>query len=296
MDGIVRDAIPEELWNLVENRNIVVWNREWTTLGRLGKEHLHAAFFKVLEFLLGVDAGVLNNRYWMEWRRRIWIWSVMGISFMAALVGVMAHDVVNQTHRVKFEKKVFPLSIDYSYMEAFAVPLFSMETNKHNIVIAAMPKDYSELGNKPGAKKDAISRDLAELGWTYERRQYTKPNWSRPLETAVTMPGGCEIAGTNVFVDVVSQLSAVKKVLDYLTEDNPFHSADDREELAQYYIEEFKTALVELLKNNASLDGCSWDFKFVTDKRELESALVSILSGFTPDTNESHRFITQDPH
>ena len=276
LDGVGDDAVPAELHEIVKERNIVLWNRGWESQGRLGKAHIHSAFFKVLEFLLGVEAGVLNNRYWIAWRRRIVLAACVWTAVMLSLVGVLTHDVINQIHRVKFEKQVFPLSIDYSYMEAFAAPLVGFETNKHNIIIAAMPKNYEELGNKPGVKKNAIQRDLVELGWTYEKRQYSKPNWSRPLETAVAMPKEGVIEGTNVFVDVVSQLSAVKKVLDYLTKDNPFYSIDEQESLTQYYVNEFKTKLVELMEKNEAIKGCSWEFKFVTDKDELKTVLDSI--------------------
>lgn len=276
LDGVGDDAVPAELHEIVKERNIVLWNRGWESQGRLGKAHIHSAFFKVLEFLLGVEAGVLNNRYWIAWRRRIVLAACVWTAVMLSLVGVLTHDVINQIHRVKFEKQVFPLSIDYSYMEAFAAPLVGFETNKHNIIIAAMPKNYEELGNKPGKKKDEIQQDLAGLGWTYEKRQYSKPNWSRPLETAVAMPKEGVIEGTNVFVDVVSQLSAVKKVLDYLTKDNPFYSIDEQESLTQYYVNEFKTKLVELMEKNEAIKGCSWEFKFVTDKDELKTVLDSI--------------------
>lgn len=276
LDGVGDDAVPAELHEIVKDRNIVLWNRGWESQGRLGKAHIHSAFFKVLEFLLGVEAGVLNNRYWIAWRRRIIQAACIWTAVMISLVGVLTHDVINQIHRVKFEKQVFPLSIDYSYMEAFAAPLVGFETNKHNIIIAAMPKNYEELGNKPGVKKNAIQRDLVELGWIYEKRQYSKPNWSRPLETAVAMPKEGAIEGTNVFVDVVSQLSAVKKVLDYLTKDNPFYSIDEQESLTQYYVNEFKTKLVELMEKNETIKGCSWEFKFVTDKDELKTVLDSI--------------------
>lgn len=276
LDGIGDDAIPAELRGIVKERNIVLWDRKWPLQGRLGKAHLHSAYFKVLEFLLGVDAGVLNNRYWIAWRRRIVRAVCFGLAFMLVLVAALTHDIVNQVHRVKFEKKVFPLSIDYSYMEAFAAPLIGLNRDAHTVIIAAMPKNYEELGNKPWQKKEAIKRDLEALGWTCENRQYAIEKWTRPLVTDIVKPGGRDIPGTNVYVDVVSQLSAIKKVLDYLTEDNPFHSVDEREELSHDYVEEFKAKLVELLQKNDAVKGCSWEIKFVTDKDELEAALESI--------------------
>ena len=276
LDGVGDDAVPEELREIVKKRNIVLWDREWVSHGRLGNAHLHSAFFKVLEFLLGVDAGVLNNRYWIAWRRRIVRAVCFGLAVMLALVAALTHDIINQVHRVKFEKKVFPLSIDYSYMEAFAAPLIGYEKGKHTVIIAAMPKNYEELGNKPWQKKEAIKRDLEALGWTCENRKYAIEKWARPLVTDVVKPGGRDIPGTNVYVDVVSQLSAIKKVLDYLTEDNPFHSIDEREELSHYYVEEFKSKLVELLQKNDTIKGCSWEIKFVTDKEELRKALDDI--------------------
>lgn len=276
LDGIGDDAIPAELRGIVKDRNIVLWDRKWPSQGRLGKAHLHSAYFKVLEFLLGVDAGVLNNRYWIAWRRRIVRAVFFGLVFMLALVAALTHDIVNQVHRVKFEKKVFPLSIDYSYMEAFAAPLIGLNRDTHTVIIAAMPKNYGELGNKPWQKKEAIKRDLEALGWTCENRKYSIEKWTRPLVTDIVKPGGRDIPGTNVYVDVVSQLSAIKKVLDYLTEDNPFHSVDEREKLSHDYVEEFKAKLVELLQVNDAVKGCSWEIKYVTDKDELEAALGSI--------------------
>ena len=275
LDGIGEDSIPTELRGVIKERNIVLWDRSWQSQGRLGKAKIHSAYFKVLEFLLGVDAGVLSNRYWIAWRRRIVRVACVVTTVLLALVAALTHDVINQIHRVKFDKKVFPLSIDYSYMEAFAAPLITY-TNVHCIVIAAMPKNYAELGNKPYQKKLAIKKDLESLGWTCENRKYAIEKWTRPLETDVIKPNGRDIVGTNVYVDVVSQLSAIKKVLDYLTEDNPFHSVGEREELAQYYVDEFKAKLIELLNENKSIGEHTWEFKFVTDKEELKAALDNI--------------------
>ena len=42
------------------------------------------------------------------------------------------------------------------YMEAFAAPLIGYDKGKHTVIIAAMPKNYEELGNKPWQKNDAI--------------------------------------------------------------------------------------------------------------------------------------------
>ena len=106
------------------------------------------------------------------------------------------------------------------------------------------------------------------------------PKWQRPLVTAMIRPSSKDILGMNVYVDVVSQLSAIKKVLDYLTaENNPFHSADEKEELAHYYVEEFEEELIELLNENPAISDCSWKFKFVTDKDELKKAIDDISTG-----------------
>lgn len=290
LDGVGSDAIPAELQGIVKERNIVLWDREWPTQGRLGKAHLHSAFFKVLEFLLGVDAGVLNNRYWITWRRRMLVVASVIACTLVTMIGVLAYGVMNQVHRVKFEKQVFPLSIDYSYMEAFVKPLiqFANAEHKHCILVAAMPKNYAETGNRPWNKLTAVKRDLDALGWTcndktYERPQsknYGKHKNSRPLKTLEIRPNGVSIVNTNIFVDVVSQLSAVRKVLDYLTEDNPFHSMDDVESLAKEYIGEFEQKLIELLndesKEGRELFGSSWEVRFVKDRDELKAALDSI--------------------
>ncbi len=280
LDGVGDDAVPEELREIVKKRNIVLWDRGWPSQGRLGKAHLHSAFFKVLEFLLGVDAGVLNNRYWITWRRKIVRAVCVGAAVMLALVAALTHDVINQIHRVKFEKQVFPLSIDYSYMEAFAAPLIAQNRGTNCIIIAAMPKDFKELENKPWQKKEAIKRDLESLGWEWEDKELQIPNWQRPLVTAMIRPSGRDILEMNVYVDVVSQLSAIKKVLDYLTaENNPFHSADEKEELAHYYVEKFEEELIKLLNENPAISDCSWKFKFVTDKDELKKAIDDISTG-----------------
>lgn len=280
LDGVEDCAIPVELREVVKCRNIVLWDRKWALQGRTGKAHLHSAFFKVLEFLLGVDAGVLNNRYWITWRRKIVRAVCVGAAVMLALVAALTHDVINQIHRVKFEKQVFPLSIDYSYMEAFAAPLIAQNRGTNCIIIAAMPKDFKELENKPWQKKEAIKRDLESLGWEWEDKEMQIPNWQRPLVTAMIRPSGRDILEMNVYVDVVSQLSAIKKVLDYLTaENNPFHSADEKEVLAHYYVEKFEEELIKLLNENPAISDCSWKFKFVTDKDELKKAIDDISTG-----------------
>lgn len=296
LDGVGEDAIPVALRNVVKERNIVLWDREWPSQGRLGKAHLHSAYFKVLEFLLGVDAGVLNNRYWITWRRRIIRAVCIGASVLLALVAALTHDVrsqmqrveeqekrvIEQTHRVKFERQVFPLSIDYSYMKAFAAPLIAGNRGTNCVIIIAMPKNCRELENEPAVKKAAILDDAKELGWQSVGYKCDAPGRGRPVYSTMIRPNGKDLSGVNVYVDTISQLSAMKMVLDYLTTDNPFHSIDEKETLLHRYLEEFKSTLNDLLGKNMAIDGCLWKLEFVKDKDELKKVLESIAKPLAP--------------
>lgn len=281
LDGIGEDSIPTELRGVIKERNIVLWDRSWQSQGRLGKAKLHSAYFKVLEFLLGVDAGVLSNRYWIAWKRRIVRVSCVVTAVLLALVAALTHGVINQIHRVKFESKVFPLAIDYSYMEAFAAPLIAANRGTNCVIIIAMPKNCLELENQPADKKKAILHDAQELGWVRSGHEFNVPGRARPIYSDMIKPDRRDIPGTNVYVDVISQLSAMKKVLDYLTNDNPFHSLNEKEKLLLRYKDEFEEKLKELLRANSLIKGCSWDVKFVTDKDELKTALDSVLKQST---------------
>ena len=283
LDGVGDDAIPAELHEVVQSRNIVLWDREWPSQGRLGKARLNSAFFKVLEFLLGVDAGVLNNRYWITWRRRIVRAVCAGAAILLAIVAALTHGVINQiqrvkeeTERVKFEKEVFPLSIDYSYMKAFAAPLIAGNRGTNCVIIIAMPKNCQELGNEPVVKKKAILGDAKELGWECLPYKCNAVGRGRPVYSDEIRLGGNSIPGTNVYVDTISQLSAMEKVIDYLTSDNPFHSPDEKEELLKEYKENFQKTLNTLLKGNDLIKGCLWRLEFVTDKDELKAVLDRI--------------------
>ena len=182
----------------------------------------------------------------------------------------------HQRERVRFEKKVFPLSIDYSYVQAFAAPLFNCRTNAECVLIAAMPRNYAELAHKPAQKMEAVARDLAELGWQIEPRKYPVPN-RRPLVTYELLHQGKPVPGKEIYLDVVSQLSAVRKVLDHLTSDSQFHPPESREELTRAYIAEFEALLPQLLAEEVGPRGTN--VFYVADKNDLAKVLMRVCGG-----------------
>lgn len=276
LDGVAEDAVPDELQKVVASRNIVLLERDWLT-DRIRRAQLQNAYFHVVEFLLKIDANVLNNRYWQIFEKRLYAGIMVGLGVAVVLVGMLAfglhHAKVAEAHqreRVRFEKKVFPLSIDYSYVQAFAAPLFNCRTNAECVLIAAMPRNYAELAHKPAQKMETVAHDLDELGWQIVPRKYPVPN-RRPLVTYELLRHGKPIPGKEIYLDVVSQLSAVRKVLDHLTSDSQFHPPESREELTRAYIAEFEALLPQLLVEEVGPRGTN--VFYVVDKAELKAVL-----------------------
>ena len=125
LDGF--ESVPEELADVVKSRNVVVWERRSHGYGSRASQNENIVRFKVIGFLLHVKSEILNNRYWEEWSRAV---SRIGLAVFSGLVVLVAalyyglmksqEAVRQQVERVKFEKQVFPRSIDFSYMTAFA--------------------------------------------------------------------------------------------------------------------------------------------------------------------------------
>lgn len=287
LDGIGDSSVPAEVQPLVKSRNIPFWSREWRLRRREDKAGERAAFFKLLEFLLGVKSDVLNNRYWMEWRRKLLVTLGLSSVVLLGLIALLVYGIINrqkavqqERERTLFERDVFPKSVDFAYMAAFARPLIRDCTNRDCIVVAAMPKDYNELTNTPTARVTAILRDAKSFGWVYSPTNIPCKEKKWGIGTVELTPTEWKLSGASVYMDPANILSSVREVVDHLTTHSPYYSADDRERLASDYIDKFETCLVDLLSDEPSLRGRKWKYYFVSTRQELENALTEIRARY----------------
>ena len=292
LDGF--ESVPEELADVVRSRNVVVWERRSHGYGSRATQDENIVRFKVIGFLLHVKSDILNNRYWEEWSRAA---SRIGLAVFSGLVVLVAalyyglmksqEAVRQQVERVKFEKKVFPRSIDFSYMTAFAKPLIRSCTDDVCVVIAAMPANYAELANNPKARESSILADAALLGWTNCTRRIRVPEKERGIGVIELYRTAGPIRGVRVHLDTVNQLSAVREVVNYLTSDSLYYSQDQKEALTAEYVAEFEKCLVAFLSADSELANRRWKFYFVESRGSLEKALREIESRVSEEGEES---------
>lgn len=285
LDGF--DAIPEELSGIVKSRNVVVWDRANCERSGHRIQDENTVRFKVIGFMLQVKPEVLNDRYWVEWKRRA---LRVGLVVFAGLVSLIAllfyglaksHEALRQqAERTRFEKQVFPRSIDFSYMTAFAKPLIRSCTNDTCVVIAAMPANYSELANDPKKREMDILADAASLGWTNCTKRIYVPEKKRGIGVIELYNEKALARGARIYLDTVNQMSSVREVVSYLTTDSPYYTKDQRELLTQEYVKEFEKCLEEFLADDDELSNRVWEFHFVVDKQSLEKALDDVLLRF----------------
>lgn len=267
-------CVPDALRKIIETRNIVLLDEK-----SRDRSSFRQKMFKVIEFLLNVPANQIHDRYfeWMKKKLEIAIGVAGGV--VLVVFSLLVYGIRQERARTVFEQKVFPMSIDYSYIKAFLGPLMASCTNSECVVILAMPKNYDELSNLARQKKAAVSNDAANVGWILRDTKVRIPTFRGPrdLNTSFLTRVGKPFAKETVFVDMVSQLSSVKAVVDYLTTNSHYHKLSDREKLTERYLVEFKNTLLELLQKEPLLKGDPAErIKFVTDARDLEQVLNEI--------------------
>lgn len=295
LDGVLSDAIPVELHDVVAKRNIVIWDRRWTTVNRRRKNEMRMAIFKIVEFLLKIEFDRLYNRYWMAFWKKL----RLGLGIAAAVAIIIITSLCVAVHqaaerekemsaRINFEKHVFPLSIDFSYVKAFAAPLIHATTDNECVLVLTMPKNFEELGHSGKEKLNAVTADLNSLGWKIEPVSLNSPLRPRPLTTYELFSPNGPIPGKRIYLDVVTQLSAVKSVVDYLTHDNQYysHDAETLEKLTREYGLEFREHLETILTNEFTnvkdpANFRKWRVEYVTEKGDLQEALNRITSDVT---------------
>lgn len=183
LDGCATANIPEPLQKILAYRNIPLWERT--------KKSNHAAnetaLFKIVEFLLKVDAHLLNNRYTIARRKRMFNISaalITGLSLISALLmyGIdqsmqaaresqqrakaekIAADEAKE--RAMFEKEVFPYSLVYSYCESyckyFLFKLSSISQGKVKAVCMPPLSHDASQEERNAALKDAYLLNPAE--------------------------------------------------------------------------------------------------------------------------------------
>lgn len=285
LDGTEDACIPSELHPIRDTRNIVLWN----PLKKLSRSSENKSnIFKIIEFLLGIDAMRLNNRYQAaENRKKKIIFSlitcVLLILAMLALYAAKQNYIAtvkereraqSESARADFEKKVFPYSLVYSYKENFLKPLLEDGNGKKTIIVIVMPQNYSELSNSPVKRKSAMAKDAFVYGWKLKPKSIVVPGWNRALVTEELIWGNIEINNIRLYADMATTTKSIKAVVDYLITDSPYYSEKQREELTAQYIAEFQNCVLELFKNEIQKGILT--IYFVMDKESLKIALKNI--------------------
>lgn len=285
LEGTDDDSIPSELHSIRNLRNIVLWN----PLKRLSRSSENKSnIFKVIEFLLGIDAMRLHNRYQVaENRKKKLIFALT--TCVLLIITVLSLYAVKQSHmatvkereraksesaRANFEKKVFPYSLVYSYKENFLKPLLDNGKGKKTIIVIAMPQNYSELSNSAFKRKTAMAKDAINYGWNLKPKSIAIPGWIRPLETDELIFNNIESKKICLYADMATTTKSIKAVVDYLIKDSPYYSPSQRDALTAQYINEFQICVLELFRKE--IQRGVLEIYFVKEKESLRIALMSI--------------------
>ncbi len=288
---------------IFKRRNIVLLD----TKASLSSMENRGMMFHVAEFLLKVDAIILNNRYEKERRatkrRRLTllVLVLVIISVLSVCLTIQSLHAVQRSEELRikaeelreraeehteFEKNLFPSSIVFGYAKNFLVPLIKATTGSDSkpekcIMVIAMPQDYSELPNRPQAKKEHFIADASSLGW--EHKGVSVPVPGRSPITIVEIFPKQSIAGVRVYADMASTVTAIKHVVDYLTTEgnSKFHAntMEEKEKLTLHYLSEFKKVLMEVLSDKKELGSPvekNYEIHFVGNHEELKSVLDGI--------------------
>ncbi len=287
LNGVEAGSIPEEVMPIVARRNIVLLD----SAASMKSFENRGMLFHVAEFLLKVDAILLNNRYEKERRaakRKQLTLAMIVLTLISILSTCLAIECYYATIRARehtrFEQKVFPSSIVFGYAKNFLVPLIKATTaagTEKCIMVIAMPRDYSELPNRAEVKREHFSRDASSLGWRYENVKIEVAG-RRPIAIGEISPGQ-PVAGARVFADMASTVTAIKHVVDYLTTtgNSKFHAntMEEKERLTAHYLREFKTVLMDVLrveKELGSPEVGNYQIYFVANHEELRATLDEI--------------------
>lgn len=285
LEGTEDACIPLELHFIRDTRNIVLWN----PLKKLSRSSENKSnIFKIIEFLLGIDAMRLHNRYQIaENRKRKFIFTLTTVVML--IIAVLSLYAAKQNHmasvkereraqsesaRADFEKKVFPYSLVYSYKENFLKPLLNSSRGKKTIIVIVMPQNYSELSNSALKRKSAMAKDAFVLGWTLKPKSIKIPGWVRLLETDELILNNIESKDICLYADMATTTKSIKAVVDYLITDSPYYSENQREELTVRYIEEFQSCVLKLFANE--IQNGIFDIYFAKDNESLRIALNNI--------------------
>lgn len=286
LEGMSPEAIPKEVHSIVANRNIVLMN---TQLSIKNPEN-ESGIFRIIEFLLKVDAMVLNNRYKNAQRRQTQtVWTVatviLAVIMLLAIVAATQsrqatakerERAKSESQRANFEKKVFPYSLVYGYAKNFVLPLIKKTQPQQCILIIAMPQNYLELDNSSERKHKAFMSDAAQLGWSYAKVELVIPE-RRPITLDEMSCQRKTPDDTRIYADMASTVTAVKAVVDYLVTDSPYYAASQKEELTCQYVEEFKSCLQNILLKNTQ-NSWKWKIYFAKNDDDLRNIFDEILA------------------
>ena len=85
----------------------------------------------------------------------------------------------------------------------------------------------------------------------------------------------------NIYADMVTTVTAIKSVVDYLTAPgNPYYKPSQKEVLTKAYIDEFKTCLLNLNEIKTETERGNLEIYFVDDALSLKKVMQDIESKY----------------
>lgn len=283
LEDISNNTIPVELHDITNKRNVIIWDKDIPNVKTNNQELL-----KIIAFLLGITANDLYDRHKhtvILRKKKLF----MGFMFLLILFSCFSiilawqfrSRLKSEYRRAEFEKKVFPYSLVYAYANNFIYPVIKADTYKKTIFVIAMPKNYSELNNHEKKKKDNFSKDAATLGWFLKKITLTVPNRTRPLNVEKMYQRNNGNFDCNIYADMVTTVTAIKSVVDYLTAPgNPYYKPSQKEAVTKAYIEEFKKSLLNLEEIKAEKERGNLEIYFADEASSLKKVMQDIESKY----------------
>ena len=128
--------------------------------------------------------------------------------------------------------------------------------------------------------------DAVALGWQMERVNLNVPNRPRSLNVEKMFHANMPFDQYNVYADMVTTVSAVKSVVDYLTKPgNPYYNSSQKDEITMAYIEEFKQSLLNLDVIKREINAGNLKIYFAADATDLKKIMQEIESSLQAEQN-----------
>ncbi len=249
-------------------------------------------FFQIVGYMLDIPWTDMYNRHLIQQRKRAWRNALVIAAVLGSLVALLLVALYNQHQRlekeqelvrterelVEFEKKIFPGSIVFGYVDNFLSPVItkldSAGAKKFRIIVA-LPDAYDDL-DQP--KRVQRYKDFAaQAGYGSELRKVaTKLPRGAEIAQVVPTPPEFKERNMDVYIDFASTVVAFKKVIDFKQAGNATYARMPQDTLVAEYGREFERAVLAQLRADTAHGDQSG---FVVFVRSPQAALRILEEG-----------------